>query len=58
MKGYRTILWNVLNSIVPVMQIVDAAYSIPDEWMPYWIAIFIIGNIILRLDTNGPVGRK
>ena len=58
MKGYRTILWNVANTVVPVMQAADAAYQIPDEWMPYWIAVFIVGNVILRIKTTTALGVK
>lgn len=56
MKGYRTIVWNVANAIVPVMQIAETAYQIPNEWMPIWIGVFIAGNLILRLVTTGPIG--
>lgn len=58
MKGYRTIIWNVANAIVGTMALAETAYSIPDEWMPYWIAAYITGNVILRLVTTGPVGGR
>lgn len=56
MKGYRTIVWNVANAIVPAMEIANATYQIPDEWMPLWLFAFIAGNVVLRLVTTGPVG--
>lgn len=56
MKGYRTIIWNAANAVVPAMQAVSASYQIPDEWMPYWLAIFIIGNVILRIKTTTALG--
>lgn len=58
MKGYRTIAWNVANAVIPAMEIANTTYQIPDEWMPYWVAIFILGNVVLRLVTTGPVGGK
>lgn len=58
MKGYKTIAWNVANAVVPAMQAVDAAYQIPESWMPYWLGVFILGNIALRIKTTTPVGRK
>jgi len=58
MKGYRTIIWNAANTIIPVMQAADAAYQIPSEWMPYWIGVFITGNIILRIKTTTALGVK
>ncbi len=56
MKGYRTIIWNAANAVIPAMQAVDAAYQIPAEWMPYWIAAFIVGNVILRIKTTTALG--
>lgn len=58
MKGYKTILWNILNAAIPVMDAANASYSIPDEWMPIWIAVYIAGNVFLRFITTGPVGSK
>ena len=58
MKGYRTILWNVGNAIVPAMQAASSSYKIPDEWMPYWLAAYIIGNVILRMDTTTAIGKS
>ena len=58
MKGYRTIIWNVANAVIPAMEIANATYSIPNEWMPYWLAVFIAGNVALRMVTTGPVGGK
>ena len=58
MKGWRTILWNVANAVVPVLEIVQSTYSIPDEFLPYWLAVYVVGNVVLRLLTDTPVGRK
>ena len=55
-KGWRTLAWNVINAVVPVMQMAESAYQIPTAWMPYWIGVFIVGNIVLRMNTTGPVG--
>lgn len=58
MRGYRTILWNAINAIIPAMEAANAAYQLPEEWMPYWLAVYIAGNIVLRLMTTTPVGGK
>ena len=58
LKGYRTIIWNIANAVVPAMQVVDATYKIPQEWMPYWIMVVLLGNVILRMKTDTPVGKK
>lgn len=57
MKGYKTILWNAANAVVPAMMAADAAYQIPDDWMPVWIAVYIAGNVILRVFTTTPLGK-
>ena len=56
MKGYRTLIWNAANAVVPAMMAAEAAYQIPDEWMPYWMGVFILGNVILRMKTTTALG--
>jgi len=58
LKGYRTIIWNAVNAMIAVMAVVETQYSIPQEWMPYWLGAFIFGNFYLRMVTTGPVGKK
>lgn len=58
MKGYRTILWNAANAAILAMEVTDSAYTIPQEWMPIWLAVYIGGNFFLRFVTTGPVGGK
>lgn len=58
MKGYKTILWNVGNALIPAMDVANSTYKIPEAWMPIWIAVYIAGNIFLRFITTTPVGSK
>jgi len=58
MKGYRTIVWNVANAVILGMDAAKVGYDIPDEWMPLWLGIYTGGNIVLRLVTTGPVGKR
>lgn len=58
MKGWKTIVWNLANAVVLSMDVADTAYSIPNEWQPYWLAIYVIGNIALRMVTTTPVFQK
>lgn len=58
LKGYKTLLWNAANAVIAAMEMANATYQLPDAWMPYWVAVYIAGNIILRLMTTGPVGGK
>lgn len=57
-KGYRTILWNLLNAVPAVMTMAETQYAVPEDWMPWWMAVFITVNLILRVWTRGPVGKS
>lgn len=58
MKGWKTIAWNVANGVVVAMEVANTSFTIPDEWVPYWLGVYVVGNIILRLVTDGPVGKR
>lgn len=64
LKGYRTILFNVLATAPVLVEIatqiaVDPTVHaiIPPKYMPHYIAAVTIGNIILRAVTNTPLGK-
>ena len=57
MKGWRTILFNVLG-MVTVVATSDYAQVIPQRAMP-WIGLGIgVGNLVLRSVTTTPIGQK
>jgi len=65
LKGYRTIFVNSLAMAAIMAQIcLDLAYSqevqffLTDEQMPYFMAAVIAANIVLRIATTTPVGKK
>ena len=49
MKGWRTILFNVASVALMLTEV------LPPKWAPY---VVVGGNIVLRLITTTPVGRK
>lgn len=57
MRGYRTLIWNAANAAVLAMDAAKVGYDIPDEWQPYWLMAYIMGNFLLRFITTGPVGK-
>jgi len=57
LKGWRTIIFNLANAIVVVFEVVQSQYAIPENVMPYWLAIYVVGNIVLRLMTDTKVGK-
>ncbi len=58
LKGWRTIAWNGVNAIILAMDAANMEYEIPEEWKTTWLAVYFIGNVVLRLVTTGPVGVK
>lgn len=57
MKGWRTITFNVLTTIVPIISLTEWHAVFPSEWLPYWLLVVAIANIYLRTITTTPMGR-
>lgn len=58
LKGYRTLIWNVANSAIYAMELANTQFGVPESWMPIWMGVYILGNLLLRLYTTTPVGRR
>lgn len=69
MKGYRTIFFNALAAVVPLIdglvQVVGAVEGdaqmrsmIPDGWLPYYALAVAVANIWLRTKTDTPAFKK
>lgn len=57
-KGYRTILFNLLAAILPVMQASGADLGLTGNALELYTATIAFGNIILRIFTTTPVTKK
>ena len=64
-KGYRTLGFNAVASVAPVIDVLqglvnstDVASMIPDQYMPLYALIVAIGNALLRFKTDTAVGQK
>lgn len=57
-KGYRTVAFNTLAGLLAVVQVADLAVVVPPEHLAKVTIAYTIANILLRLDTTGPVGGK
>lgn len=57
LKGWWTVAWNAANALVFTLDMIEATYSVPDDWQPIWLAAYIVGNFVLRFLTTTPVGR-
>jgi hypothetical protein len=62
MKGWRTIAFNVVLIALTILVEVGAAPELHDligpEWTRYLLLAVFVANIVLRMVTTGPVGKK
>ena len=57
MKGYRTIIANVLLGILPVIELTEVRDVLPPDWLPWYSLAVVVLNLGLRSITTGPVGK-
>lgn len=64
-KGWRTIIFNALFGIVPVLDIAGQVFSVPeiqavvpDDYLKYYLLTGALINLGLRTITNTAVGKK
>lgn len=58
LTGWKTILFNVIAAIIPVLQATDLTTVLPPDWLPYYGIAVAVGNVVLRHVTTGQVGYK
>lgn len=58
MKGWRTIVFNVLAAIVPVLELTELRAVIPADWLPWYMLGVVLANMALRYVTTTPVGQR
>ena len=65
MKGYKTILFNVLVAIAPVLDVIvflggmpEVGAIIPREYYPLYTVGVALANKGLRMVTTTPVGKS
>ena len=68
LKGYRTLIFNglaalpivaleLLPIVMPVLSLPELRAVLPEEWLPWWVLITAMGNMVLRRVTDTPIGR-
>ena len=57
MKGWRTITFNTISAIVPVVSLTEWHAVFPPDYLPYWLLFVALTNVYLRTVTTTPVGR-
>lgn len=58
LKGYKTILFNVLAAVVPIMELTELSAVVPDHYLPFYMLVIAMGNMYLRTVTTSPVGKQ
>lgn len=58
LKGYKTITFNLLAAVVPLMELTELKAVVPDDYMPVYLLVVALGNVWLRSITTTPVGKK
>ena len=58
MKGWRTILFNLLAAIMPVMEASGADLGLTGDKLVLYTTLVTLGNVILRMLTTTAVGKK
>lgn len=58
LKGWRTIVFNILSGALLIMSLPEFVAVLPPEWAS-WIALAnVVGNMALRGMTTTPIGRS
>lgn len=58
LKGYKTVIFNILAIIFGAIEAGDFTNIIPDSYEGFVLSIVGIINIWLRANTNTPIGRS
>ena len=56
-RGWRTMLFNLVAGIAPVLQLTEVAAVMPAGWLPWYALAMALMNMWLRSVTTTPVGR-
>jgi len=57
-KGWKTVTFNVLAAIVPVLELTELKGAVPEEYLPFYALAVAMGNVYLRSVTTTPMGKK
>ena len=58
LKGYKTVIFNVLAAVVPIMELTELSTVVPDHYLPFYMLVIAMGNMYLRTVTTTPVGKQ
>jgi hypothetical protein len=58
LKGWRTIALNLIALLLPLFEEFGVIAYIPKQYMVWYVLAIIAMNLVLRLATTTPVGKK
>lgn len=58
LKGYRTVLVNVLMTVMPVLEMSEILEVMPDGWQNWYAIAMAVINLWLRSITTTPMGKR
>jgi|TARA_R110002095_G_C4229120_1_gene237842 hypothetical protein len=57
-KGWKTVVFNVLAAIVPLLELTEFKGLVPAEYLPYYALVVALCNVYLRSITTSAIGKK
>lgn len=57
LKGWKTVLVNLAFMVVPILDMVEFAALVPDDYMKYYIFAMVLANLWLRKMTTTAIGK-
>jgi len=58
MTGYRTLIFNFIAALLPLLEMTEMTAMVPPEYLNYYIIAVALANVGLRVITTTPVGRS
>lgn len=58
LKGWKTILLNIVLSILPILNLTEFREILPDSYLPWYALLVAVLNVWVRTLTTTPVGQK
>lgn len=58
LRGWKTLIANVLFAVVPVMELTEFRNVVPESLLPWYALFVVLANMYLRSITKTPVGRS
>lgn len=57
-KGWKTVAFNVLAAIVPILELTELKGLVPADYLPFYALSVALGNVYLRSITTTAIGKK